>query len=150
MILISREKLFAEFDARPPARVESIAQCQSHLKFQLPTDYVHFLEQTNGGEGFVGENYLRAWPVEELIQNNKDYRVEESAPGLFVFGSSGGGEAFAFDTRVMPPPIVAVPFIVMRLEDAIAITPNFDAVWFLQSAQPMGNYRLAAGAAPDN
>jgi hypothetical protein len=57
----------------------------------------------NGGEGFIGENYLRAWPVEDLIQSNKDYRVDEAAPGLFLFGSSGGGEAFAFDTRSAPP-----------------------------------------------
>jgi hypothetical protein len=130
MTLISREKLFAEFDARPPATPDSVARCQSQLRFQLPPDYVQFLEQMNGGEGFVGENYLRAWPVEDLIQYNKDYRVEEAAPGLFVFGSSGGGEAFAFDTRVMPSPIVAVPFVVMRLEDAIALAPNFDS--FLQ------------------
>ena len=56
--------------------------------------------------------------------------VDESAPGLFLFGSSGGGEAFAFDTRTVPPSIVAVPFIVLDLEDAIAIAPNFNA--FLQ------------------
>jgi hypothetical protein len=72
-------------------------------------------ERMNGGDGFVGENYLMVWPVEELIKSNKDYRVAEAAPGLFVFGSSGGGEAFAFDTRVTPPGIVTVPFIVMRL-----------------------------------
>ena len=130
MTLVSREKLFAEFDAKPPANPASVARCQSHLKFRLPPDYVQFLEQTNGGEGFVGANYLRAWPVEDLIQYNKDYHVEERVPGLFLFGSSGGGEAFAFDTRSPPPLIVAVPFIVLNLEDAIVIAPNFIA--FLQ------------------
>jgi hypothetical protein len=130
MMPVSREKLFAEFEAKPPANPASVARCQSRLKFQLPADYVEFLKQTNGGEGFVGKNYLRAWPVEDLIQFNKEYHVDESAPGLFLFGSSGGGEAFAFDIRSPRPPIVAVPFIVLNLEDAIVIAPDFSS--FLQ------------------
>jgi hypothetical protein len=130
MTPVSRVKLFAEFEAKPPANPASVARCQASLKFRLPADYVEFLGQANGGEGFVGKNYLMAWPVEDLIQFNKEYHVDESAPGLFLFGSSGGGEAFAFDTRTVPPSIVAVPFIVLDLEDAIAIAPNFNA--FLQ------------------
>src|ERR1700682_2950662 len=118
MTLVSREKLLAEFDTKPAANPASVARCQSQLKFRLPADYVQFLEQTNGGEGFVGRNYLRAWPIEDLIQFNSEYHVDEAAPGFFLFGSSGGGEAFAFDTRSVPPPIVAVPFIVLNLEDA--------------------------------
>jgi SMI1 / KNR4 family (SUKH-1) len=129
MTVVSRERLFAEFDANPQATAASIARCQSHLRFRLPADYVQFLQQMNGGEGFIGENYLRAWAVEELIQSNNDYNVKESAPGLFLFGSNGGGEAFAFDARSSPPPIVAVPFI-LDLEDAIFLAPSFDA--FLQ------------------
>ena len=130
MTLVSPNKLFAEFDANPPASYDAVARCQSKLRFLLPADYVQFLEQMNGGEGFVGKNYLRAWPVEDLIQFNKDYLVDEAAPELFLFGSSGGGDAFAFDTRSSPPPIVAVPFIIISLEDAIVIASNFNL--FLQ------------------
>ena len=130
MTLVSPENLFASFKANPPASPDAVSQCQSNLKFLLPVDYLQFLEQMNGGEGFVGNNYLRAWPVEELIQDNNEYHVEEFAPGLFLFGSSGGGEAFAFDARSTPPVIVAVPFIVLNLEDAIVIAPTFTA--FLQ------------------
>jgi hypothetical protein len=129
MTVVNQAKLFAEFDANPPAAAALIARCQSHLNFRLPADYVQFLQQMNGGEGFVGENYLRAWPVEELIQYSKDYDTEEGAPGLFLFGSNGGGEAFAFDTRSNPPPIVAVPFI-LELEAAVILALSFDA--FLQ------------------
>jgi hypothetical protein len=125
--LVTPEDLFARIGARSPANPASIARCQSQLKFQLPADYVQFLEQMNGGEGFVGKNYLMAWSVEDLMQYNKDYHVEQRAPGLLLFGSSGGGEAFAFDARSTPPAIVAVPFIVLNLEDAIVIAPNFTA-----------------------
>jgi SMI1 / KNR4 family (SUKH-1) len=129
MTLVSSGKLFAKFDANPPASYDAVAQCQSNLRFPLPADYVQFLEQMNGGEGFVGKNFLRAWHIEDLIQFNKDYFFDEAAPELFLFGSSGGGEAFAFDTRSSPPSIVAVPFI-GSLEDAIVIAPNFNS--FLQ------------------
>jgi len=130
MTLVSPENLFASFKANPPASPDAVSQCQSNLKFLLPADYVQFLERTNGGEGFVGENYLMACPVEDLIQCNKDYHVEQRTPGLLLFGSNGGGEAFAFDTRSTPPVIVTVPFIVLNLVDAIVVAPNFTA--FLQ------------------
>ena len=130
MTLVSNEKLFAEFEAKPPANPASVARCQSHLKFRPPADYIRFLEQMNGGEGFVGKNYLRAWSVEDLILHNKDYHIEERAPDLFLFGSSRGGEAFAFDARFARLRIVAVPFIILRLEDAIVIAPTFES--FLQ------------------
>ena len=54
------------------------------------------------GRALFGENYLMAWPVEDLIQSNKDYRVDKAAPGLFLFGPSGGGEA-SRSTPGLPP-----------------------------------------------
>jgi hypothetical protein len=67
----------------------------------LPTDYLRFLRQANGGEGFVGkEVYLVLWRVEELAGMNAAYHVAEFAPGLLIFGSDGGDEAFAFDLRL--------------------------------------------------
>jgi hypothetical protein len=129
MTFVSPENLFASFKANPPASSAAVSRCQSNLKFLLPADFVQFLKRMNGGEGFIGKGYLRVWPVEDLIQYNRDYFVDVDAPELFLFGSSGGGEAFAFDARSSPPPIVAVPFIV-SLEDAMVIAPNFNS--FLQ------------------
>jgi hypothetical protein len=125
MMSVSSEKLFSKFEANPPANRDSIARCQAHIGFRLPTDYVQFLLQMNGGEGFVGKNYLRAWPVEDLIKSNKDYHVDEAAPGLFLFGSNGGGEAYAFDTRSAPPPVVVAPYVGMDWDAAITIAPDF-------------------------
>src|ERR1700730_4309460 len=127
MIPVSDERLFAEFKANPPASAALIRQSQAKLSFQLPADYVHFLQQMNGGEGSLGENaYVALWRVEELDDRNAGYEVAEFAPGLFLFGSNGAGEAFAFDTRCAQFRIVAVPFIGMDdLRDAIPIATNF-------------------------
>jgi hypothetical protein len=58
-----------------------------------------------------------AWRVEDLISSNKECKIDDSVAALFLFGSDGGGEAFAFDTRSTPPPIVVVPFIGMDFQD---------------------------------
>ena len=56
---------------------------EGRLGFQLPVDYRSFLLKSNGGEGFVGEHYLVLWKVEELIEFNRDYAVDEWAPACF-------------------------------------------------------------------
>jgi hypothetical protein len=126
----SDERLFEHFDANPPAEPALIVKCQAVLSFSLPDDYVRFLLRMNGGEGFVGKHYLMAWRVEDLISSNKECKVDDSVAALFLFGSDGGGEAFAFDTRSISPPIVIVPFIGMDFENAKSIAPSFNS--FLQ------------------
>jgi hypothetical protein len=34
-----------------------------------------FLRRANGGEGFIGEPYVRLWRAEELIEVNRDYNL---------------------------------------------------------------------------
>jgi hypothetical protein len=70
-------------------------------------------------------NLFMLWRVGELAEMDAGYDVAEFAPGLFLTGPNGGGEALAFDTGSSPPPIVAVPFIGMKLCDAIPIATDF-------------------------
>jgi hypothetical protein len=130
MIQLSDEQLFAGFKGNPPASTTLIAQSQANLSFQLPADYVEFLQQMNGGEGSLGENaYVVLSRVEQLGEMNADCEVAEFAPELFLFGSNGAGEAFAYDTRFSPPRIIAIPFITLDLFDAVAIAANFRSSW---------------------
>ena len=63
--------------------------------------------------------------AEELLTFNRDLEVGEYAPGFFMFGSDGGGEGFAFDTRSSPYRVVIVPFIGMSIEDGIVVAESF-------------------------
>ncbi len=130
MTYVSQKNLFASFQGKPPATLDSLARCEASLGFSLPPDYGQALRQMNGGEGFIGKNYLMLWSVEEFVKMNTGTYFAEAAPGLLVFGSDGGGEAFAFDARSTPPPIVVAPFVGMDWTTAITIAPNFTA--FLQ------------------
>lgn len=95
------------------------------LEGKLPESYLDFLLRANGGEGFIGEQYVVVWRVEELLDLNKDYEVDKYAPGLFLFGSNGAGEAFAFDLNNAGC-VVMVPFIGMSLNDAVVVASTFD------------------------
>jgi len=121
-------RLLVKFNGNPPVEEGAIEEFRAASKFHLPEEYLSFLRQTNGGEGSVGEGgaYAIFWKLEELNELNDAYQVEEFAPGLFLFGSNGGGEAFAFDGRNEPGRIVKVPFVGMELDSVRLIAPNFD------------------------
>jgi hypothetical protein len=95
--------------------------------FRLPTEYIQYLQICDGGEGFIGPNaYVIFWRLRELLEMNKAYQAKEYAPELFLFGSDGGGEAFAFDTRDTAMPIVSVPFIGLELQLAKPMGTSFN------------------------
>jgi SMI1 / KNR4 family (SUKH-1) len=98
--------------SHPEATNAAIIQSEKQLGMKLPVEYVEFLKLTNGGEGLIGKNaYVMLWGVEELASMNQSYEVQKYAPGLLIFGSDGGGEAYGFDTRTPQWPIVQVPFV---------------------------------------
>jgi hypothetical protein len=114
-----------KLNRRPPATSEAITAFERTTSKQLPGEYVDFLKITDGGEGFVGKAYVILWGVGELVSMNQGYAVENYVPGLLIFGSDGGGEAFGFDTRNPQWPTVQVPFVGMEWALAQPIAASF-------------------------
>lgn len=113
---------------RPGATDAAIVESEKQLGLKLPAEYVEFLKFADGGEGFVGKNaYVMLWSGEELASMNQSYEVQNYAPGLLIFGSNGGGEAYGFDTRTPQWPIVQVPFVGMDWGDAKPMGGSFSA-----------------------
>lgn len=110
---------FESFVRNPAASRDVIQSLITAINIELPPDYIEAFQFMNGGEGFVGESYFRLYPAEKIIPLNTLYGTSEFAPNLLIFGSNGGGEAFAFDKRRTPIRITQIPFIPMRLEYAI-------------------------------
>jgi hypothetical protein len=81
------------------------------------SDYLDFLSERNGGEGWIGSHYLHVFAAEVLARNNRELKVDEFAPGLLFFGGDGGGGGYAFDTRDQSMPIVSVELCGMDLND---------------------------------
>ena len=78
----------------------------------FPTDYVSYFAGDGPKEGglVVEPGWFQLWPLDEVEQWNRDYQVQEFAPGFFGFGSSGGGELLAFDAagRVVMIPLIGM------------------------------------------
>jgi cell wall assembly regulator SMI1 len=119
------ENCLADFSVQSGAAEHLLQVVEKDSGVLLPNDYRSFLMRSNGGEGFVGKHYLILWKAEELCQFNHDYQVNEYAPGFFMFGSTGGGDGFAFDTRSTPYRVMQVPFIGMSVDDAFFVAESF-------------------------
>jgi len=105
----------------PPADAAVVDALSSNLGVTLPKHYTKFLKEHNGGEGFIGESYIIFFKAEELVDFNREYQVEKYAPGILLFASNGGGEAYGFDTHDVEMPIVRIPFIFMERQSAETI-----------------------------
>lgn len=122
----SMNRYLDNLSRRPAATGVLIERTGEQLGARLPGEYIDFLKLTNGAEGFVGPNsYVMLWCVEELAELNQSYEVQNYVPGLLLFGSDGGGEAYGFDMRNPGWPIVQVPFIGMAWDVAQPIGSSF-------------------------
>jgi len=111
--------LLEGLDLNPGASESDLRQVEAALAVVLPLEYVDLMRYSNGAEGPIGaSSYLVLWPIEEIIPLNEDYAAGEFAPGLILFGTDGGGEGYAFDTRSAALPIVAVPLVGISLDEA--------------------------------
>ena len=124
--MIDLRTLIANVNCRAPATEGDIAAFERSFGKHLPDDYREFLKSANGGEGFVGDKeYIILWGVDELGPMNRAYEVEDYAPGLLIFGSDGGGDAYGFDTRKPQWTTVQIPFVGMSWELAEPIAATF-------------------------
>lgn len=119
----------------PPASPSAIEELSSVLGVSLPTSYLDFLRQHNGGEGYIGDSYIILWKAEELAAFNREYEVEKYAPGIILFGSSGGGEGYGFDTQSTSMPIVRIPFIGMERRYATLIAEGLPELFSKLASQ---------------
>ena len=110
---------------RPPVTDEALAQFRRISGEQLPDDYIAFLRTTNGGEGNIGSAHVRFWGIEELLPMTEQYKIKQYMPGVLAFGTDGGGEAIAFDTRQRIWSVIVVEFTVLTFEDSIQIGTSF-------------------------
>ena len=125
------------FDANSPPEPDALEVVEAHFQCVLPLQYKAFMSLRDGGEGFTGKHYLVLWRATELIELNRALESDEYAPGLLLFGSDRGGEAFAFDRRDSSMTIRMVPLIGMCLKDAVWIADSFNN-FIARLAEPHG------------
>lgn len=70
----------------PPGVLEKL---QRLLGVELPGDYRAFLEAGDGGEGFVGEDYLVLWRAGSFIHSTKTMKFKPTHPDCWVLVQTG-------------------------------------------------------------
>lgn len=100
-----------------------------HIESAVGADMLRLLQEFGGREGFLGQAYLRLYRVEELMSLAFAYELPEFFNGILIFGSDGGGEAYAFP--IWQPgldqelSVIRVPFIPLVKEHADIVAPDF-------------------------
>ena len=125
-----------DFIWSPPASAETLRAVEQGIGKIFPDDYKAFLLQHNGGDGFIGTSYFILWRAEELSRFNDGYEVSKYAPGLMLFGSNGGGDGFAFDTKTSPYRVMQVPFIGMSRADEFHVAGSFTELLMRKRVKP--------------
>lgn len=117
--------LISQFELNEPASETNIKKVEEIMSITFPQDYYDFLLISNGGEGVIGQSYLILWKIEDLIELNNAYGVEEFAPGLLIIDSDGGDTAYGIDIRSDIKSFVQVPFIGMDLSEVQGCSNDF-------------------------
>ncbi len=114
-----------KFQCNKGASQTEIAHINPAIQGFLPQDYLDFIRRCNGGEGFVSDEYLMLWRIEELYEFNREYEVRKYLADVVLFGSNGGGEAFGFRKSRTNIDIIRVPFVGMSTELCVKVAGSF-------------------------
>ena len=113
-------------EAELAATKENLAQLEQDLGVALPSDYVAFMRQHNGGV-WHGEGVgLIVWSLDEVgLPNLAGTHFTILWPGLLVFATNGANEFFAFDTRQAGWPVVVFPGDVEDEDQVMPVAATF-------------------------
>ena len=76
---------------------KDITVIEERLNAAFPQDYITLLKRSNGGEGYVGQNYISLWKVEDLPALNEEYQIQKYLSEKFLgIGTDGGGICYGF------------------------------------------------------
>ncbi|MEM9535799.1 MAG: SMI1/KNR4 family protein [Cyanobacteria bacterium P01_E01_bin.45] len=114
----------------------------------LPRDYKDYLARESPTHGFTDLDfvgYFILWLLDDIDDLNRQYKLNNYAPGFLAFGSDGGGELLVFD---MNGAIFAMPAIGMSSDVAIEIAESWSYFYSHIAVDSAGNWMLDAPVYP--
>ena len=90
----------------------------------LPPDLRAFLEQHDGGRGKVGNRPLILWSAEEIAREGQSQEVSLATPGLLLFGTDGGAEAYGYLSRLRQRRYGRIPLIAAGVHEFEALADS--------------------------
>lgn len=114
----------ASFVKNGPASEDDLARLRAALPGPAPDDWLALLSAMNGGEGYVGEDFVRLYSIDDVLKVKATLAPVE-VPGIVIIGSTGGGVAYAYDfRRGGAPAFVSADFIPLSDGTVTRIAPS--------------------------
>ena len=97
----------------------TLEDIERQLGMSLPTSYSALLQAARAQ---TKKSFLLFYALDRVMSLNEKYQVGKFAPGAFVVGSDGGGEALVLDVRPDSPTngqFYFMPFIPLGWKEAV-------------------------------
>lgn len=137
------EKILTKYNCqkRNEIPLQDVDQIENKIHFNLPLDYKKYIQHYIGFEKNIGQQFIRLWDLNELLEANADYGIFESLPNTLGIGGNGGGEFIAIEMLGMNDyRIVLSPYIDLDKDYHIEIGDSFtDFLVRLDSGQEWFN-----------
>jgi hypothetical protein len=92
----------------------------------LPADLRAFLERHDGGRGKVGTRPLILWNADQIARETQSQEVSLATPGLLLFGTDGGAEAYGHLARLRQKRYGRIPLIAAGAHEFESLADSFD------------------------
>jgi len=99
-------------DKEAPATIDMIEKVEKEWNVLLPNEYKQLL-------------LFSIWPIDEIVELNQEYAVDEFLPGIKYFGSDGADIAYGFEFDKDEILIIEIPFDSVRKSDAKKYSESF-------------------------
>jgi hypothetical protein len=93
------------------------------LDFNVDSDFVMFLKNNNGASGFIGNNFISFWKLNELLILNPYYDYIDECNDFFFFATDGSNFGYAFEKKTGF--VVGIDFLDISFEKPLYISDNF-------------------------
>ena len=82
-----------------PPSTEEFNKLVDSLDFDLSSEYLDFIRNHNGGDGFIGEDCLNLWDINSILYiNSKENQVNpEFTKKFWLFATNTGIFQYAFE-----------------------------------------------------
>jgi len=107
---------------KEPVSAKELITFIDNIDFELPKGFIEFFSDSNGATICNKNGCIVLWPLTDMIKLNKEYFVNELAPGYFIFGSDGGDIAYCIEKETAH--IYDMPFVGM-LCDVCLVSESF-------------------------
>jgi hypothetical protein len=98
------------------------------LRMDLPKDYVELFNGFNGGEGFIGKEFVVIHKAEAVLQINMESGIQEFDSEIFLIGHNGAGESIGFDLRNGKSDYILIPNI-FEYDAIIRLAENMNGLF---------------------